>query len=57
MYITLIQYNGLESNEKFFEKKLSEKTFLKNKNSIKKNKFKQKFFSKVPKFGYFPKVV
>ena len=28
MPITLIQCNGLESNDKFFEKKLSEKTFL-----------------------------
>ena len=41
MHITLIQCNGLERNKKFFEKKLSEKTFL-SKKFYEKNKFKQK---------------
>ena len=56
-----MQCNGLESNKKFFEKKLK---FYEKK---KKNKFGQKIFfwkfskvwkfSEVPKFGYFPKVM
>ena len=36
MHITLIQCNGLESNKKFFENKLSEKTFMSKINSMKK---------------------
>ena len=48
VHITLIECNGLESNEKFFEKKLSGKTFLSKKKSLEK-------FSKVLKFGNVPK--
>ena len=55
MYITLIQCNGLESNEKFFEKKkLSQKTFLSKKNALKKNQIQ--FFWKFSEVQIFSKV-
>ena len=68
VFYVKLKCNGLESNKKLFEKKLSEKTFLsKKKNSMKKPNsdqkiFCQKFsqiqkFSEVPKFGYFLKVM
>ena len=50
MHITLIQCNGLESNEKFFEKKNCQKKHFLSKNFYEKNKFREKKFS-----GNFPK--
>ena len=47
MHITLIQCNGLKSNEKFFEKKIVKKTFLLKKFFEKKTNSDKKFFSEI----------
>ena len=60
MHITLIQCNGLESNEKFFEKNCQKKHFCQKKNFYEKKHSDKKIFqkfSKVPKFRYFLKVL
>ena len=61
MHITLLQCNGLERNEKFFEKNCQKKNFVKKKEIFEKKQIWTNIFfwkfSEVPRFRYFPKVM